>query len=40
MYKSLSLEIYGTKKHTLKYDDGIYADEYSMTLFLNNIKPM
>ncbi|WP_019230144.1 GNAT family N-acetyltransferase [Sedimentibacter sp. B4] len=40
MYKSLGFEIYGTKKHALKYDDGTYADEYIMTLFLNNIKPM
>lgn len=36
MYKSLGFEIYGTKPHVLKYNDGTYADEYSMILFLNN----
>lgn len=39
MYQSLGFEIYGTKKHALKYADGSYADEYFMCLFLNNIKP-
>lgn len=40
MYKSFGFEIYGTKKHALKYGDGTYADEYIMILFLNSIKPM
>ena len=35
MYKSLGFEIHGTKKHALKYSDGIYADEYFMILFLD-----
>lgn len=35
MYKSFGFEIYGTKKHALKYGDGTYADEYSMILFLD-----
>lgn len=39
MYKSLDFEVYGTKKHALKYGDGTYADEYFMILFLNSIKP-
>jgi RimJ/RimL family protein N-acetyltransferase len=39
MYKNLGFEIYGTKKHALKYGDGTYADEYHMILFLNGIKP-
>jgi len=34
MYKSLNFEIYGTKKHALKYNDGTYADEYFMISFL------
>lgn len=34
MYKSIGFEIYGTKKHALKYSDGTYADEYFMMLFL------
>lgn len=38
MYKSFGFEIYGTKKHALKYSDGTYADEYSMVPFLNSIK--
>lgn len=38
MYKSLGFEIYGTKKHALKYGDGTYADEYYMILFLNSKK--
>lgn len=36
MYKSFGFEIYGTKKHALKYGDGTYADEYIMCLFLND----
>lgn len=39
MYKSLGFQIYGTKKHALKYGDGTYADEYSMILFLHGINP-
>lgn len=38
MYKSFGFEIYGTKKHALKYSDGTYADEYHMILFLDSIK--
>ncbi len=38
MYKSFGFEIYGTKKHALKYEDGTYADEYFMCLFLTDIK--
>lgn len=38
MYKKFGFEIYGTKKHALKYSDGTYADEYYMILFLNSIK--
>lgn len=36
MYRNLGFEIYGTKKHALKYGDGTYADEYCMVLFLDN----
>lgn len=39
MYQKFGFEIYGTKKHALKYADGTYADEYFMCLFLNDIKP-
>lgn len=39
MYQYFGFDIYGTKKHALKYADGSYADEYFMCLFLNNIKP-
>lgn len=39
MYESFGFEIYGTKKHALKYGDGTYADEYYMCLFLIGIKP-
>ncbi len=39
MYHSFGFEIYGTKKHALKYADGSYADEYFMCLFLNYTKP-
>ena len=39
MYENFGFEIYGTKKHALKYGDGTYADEYYMILFLNGIKP-
>jgi RimJ/RimL family protein N-acetyltransferase len=35
MYKNLGFKIQGTKKHALKYEDGTYADEYFMCLFLN-----
>lgn len=34
LYKSLGFEIFGTKKNSLKYDDGSYADEYIMIKFL------
>ena len=39
MYQNLGFQIYGTKKHALKYGDGTYADEYYMILFLNGINP-
>ncbi|MDF2891589.1 MAG: family N-acetyltransferase [Clostridia bacterium] len=39
MYKNFGFEIYGTKKHALKYSDGTYADEYYMILFLDSTKP-
>ena len=35
LYKNLGFQIYGTKKHALKYGDGTYADEYYMILFLD-----
>jgi len=35
MYKKFGFEVYGTKKHALKYADGSYADEYFMILFLD-----
>lgn len=38
MYKNLGFQIHGTKRHALKYSDGIYADEYFMILFLDEIK--
>jgi len=38
MYKNLGFQVHGTIKHALKYDDGTYADEYFMILFLNDIK--
>lgn len=38
MYENLGFEVYGTKKHALKYGDGTYADEYAMILFLNEIE--
>lgn len=38
MYESIGFQIQGTKKHALKYGDGSYADEYLMTLFLNDIN--
>jgi RimJ/RimL family protein N-acetyltransferase len=34
MYKSFGFEIFGTKKHALKYGDGTYADEHFMILFM------
>lgn len=36
MYKSLGFQMYGTKKHAMKYGDGSYADEHFMILFLND----
>lgn len=39
MYESFGFQIYGTKKHALKYGDGTYADEYYMILLLNGINP-
>jgi ribosomal protein S18 acetylase RimI-like enzyme len=41
MYQNFGFEIFGTKKHALKYGDGTYADEYHMILFLqkNKVKP-
>ncbi|MBP1926521.1 RimJ/RimL family protein N-acetyltransferase [Sedimentibacter acidaminivorans] len=38
MYRSFGFEIYGTKKHALKYENGTYADEYFMCLFWTDIK--
>lgn len=35
LYENLGFQIFGTKKHALKYADGTYADEYFMVLFLN-----
>ncbi|MBS7528487.1 GNAT family N-acetyltransferase [Fusibacter paucivorans] len=35
MYEKFGFEIFGTKKHAMKYADGTYADEYYMILFLN-----
>lgn len=35
MYKHLGFEVYGTKKHAMKYSDGTYADEYFMLLFID-----
>lgn len=34
LYKNLGFEICGTKKHSLKYSDGSYADEYFMIKFI------
>ena len=34
MYESFGFEIYAKKKHALKYNDGTYADEHCMCLFL------
>ena len=39
MYKNFGFQVYGTKKHALKYADGTYADEYYMILFLNSVNP-
>lgn len=38
LYKSLGFDIYGTKKHALRYSDDTYADEYFMILFLGTMK--
>lgn len=38
MYENLGFKIHGTKKNALKYSDGTYADEYFMSLFLDEIK--
>ncbi len=38
MYKKFGFQIFGTKKHALKYRDGTYADEYQMILFLGEYK--
>lgn len=35
MYQNFGFQIYGTKKHALKYGDATYADEYYMILFIN-----
>lgn len=34
MYKHFGFEIYGERKHALKYGDGTYADEYFMIKFI------
>lgn len=38
MYKSFGFQVCGRKNHALKYSDGTYADEYSMVLFLDDVK--
>lgn len=38
MYLNFGFEIYGTKKHALKYADGSYGDEYFMCLVLDGNK--
>ncbi len=35
MYESLGFQIQGTTKNAMKYDDGSYADEYAMILFID-----
>lgn len=35
VYERFGFETFGTKKHAMKYNDGTYADEYFMILFLN-----
>lgn len=35
VYEKFGFEIFGTKKHAMKYKDGTYADEFFMILFLN-----
>ena len=39
MYENFGFQVYGTKKHALKYSDGTYDDEYYMILFLNENRP-
>ena len=36
LYKSLGFDTYGTQKHSMKYKDGSYADEYLMMKMLGN----
>ncbi len=36
MYLSLGFQVFGTKKHAMKYSDGTYGDEYHMILFLED----
>ncbi len=38
MYKSFGFEVCGLKKCALKYEDGTYADEHYMILFLGDGK--
>ena len=35
LYRGLGFDIYGTQKHSMKYKDGCYADEYLMVKFLS-----
>lgn len=37
LYKAFGFEIFGTKKHSMKYSDGTYADEYMMIKFLSKM---
>lgn len=36
LYKALGFEIYGTQKHSMKYKDGSYADEYLMVKMMKS----
>lgn len=36
LYKALGFDIYGERKHSMKYKDGSYADEYLMMKMLGN----
>ncbi|MBF4695959.1 GNAT family N-acetyltransferase [Fusibacter ferrireducens] len=36
MYLGLGFEVFGTKKHAMKYSDGTYGDEYHMIYFLKD----
>jgi len=36
LYEKMGFEVFGTKKHALKYSDGRYADEFYMIHFIND----